>query len=77
MSHLTKIKHISWQDVLDAWEASEAEQNRWRAYWEESGFNSWRDWRDASHKELRGAELGWALYKVDEPLKAVNYEIPR
>ena len=71
MSNLEKIKDLSWQDVFEIWRKSEEPLEHWQKVWKEKGFASWEAWRQATHANLRGQELSWALYKISDPIAEI------
>lgn len=71
MEQLQKIRDLSWKEVFEHWRMDEEKSERWERYWRAKGFSSWEEWRNTVYKNLKGAELSWALYKVADPIKAV------
>ncbi|MEK7194866.1 MAG: hypothetical protein AAB667_01275 [Patescibacteria group bacterium] len=64
MSNLEKVKNLSWPEVFEIWHKTEAPLEHWQKLWKEKGFTSWEAWRQATHANLRGQELSWGLYKI-------------
>lgn len=71
MNNLEKIKDLSWPDVFEIWRKTEEPLEHWQKLWKEKGFASWQAWRQATHANLRGQELSWALYRVANPVAEI------
>jgi hypothetical protein len=51
------------------WRKGEVWQESWKKHWEERGFDSWEEWRNAYVKPLHPEKLEWFLYKIKSPLE--------
>jgi len=63
------ISPISWLEIFATWKAGEAHQKSWQKHWQERGFASWDEWRQAYAAPLKPETLNWFLYKIKDPLK--------
>jgi len=68
-SSLEFTKSITWLEIFGAWREGEANQESWKKHWEERGFDSWDEWREAYAAPLEPKNLAWSLYKINDPIK--------
>lgn len=68
-SSLEFIKPIGWPEIFETWRKGEAHQESWKKHWEERGFSSWEEWREAYAQPLTSEGLDWHLYKINKPLE--------
>lgn len=66
---LSFIRPISWLEIFAAWKAGETQQKTWQEHWQERGFDSWDEWRQAYAAPLKPEALSWFLYKIKDPIK--------
>ena len=64
-SSLKPIRPISWPEIFATWKAGEAHQKSWQEHWQERGFESWDEWRQAYAAPLHPENLEWFLYKIN------------
>lgn len=69
--NLNFIKSITWDEVFSSWEKSEANLPHWIAHYKKRGFDSWKEWRKDSIKNLHPEQLKWELYEITDPLSAI------
>lgn len=65
--YLKFIKPLTREEVLSSWEKNEAMLERWIAHYKKRGFNSWKDWRINTVKDLNLGEKKWKLYEIIDP----------
>lgn len=65
------LKPLSWAEAFRLWENDESSLSHWVEHYTRRGFNSWRDWRIDSVKELGAEGLGWQLHRVLNPTRSV------
>lgn len=65
------LRSITWDEVFSLWEKVEADLQHWIEHYKSGGFNSWKDWRNHSIKDLNLNKLKWNLYEIPEPLGTV------
>ena len=70
MEELTFIKSLTPEEVFALWQSNEKDIEHWKPFWEAKGFNSWTEWRQATHKALFEKPLKWSLCKVEDPFKS-------
>jgi len=63
------VRPITWEEIFNQWRKGEAKQKSWKKHWEERGFSSWEEWRQAYAAPLQPEFLSWYLYKINDPLK--------
>jgi hypothetical protein len=63
------IRTISWPDIFAIWKQGEVNQESWKKHWEERGFKSWDEWREAYAAPLDPKNLSWSLYKINNPIE--------
>lgn len=68
---LIHVKSLSWKEVFDMWRDLEAWQESWKNHWEERGFDSWDEWREAYIAPYHPASLVWELYEISNPLQDI------
>jgi hypothetical protein len=68
-SSLKFIRPIAWQEIFEQWRKGEAGQESWKKHWEDRGFSSWNEWRQAYAAPLQPESLQWYLYRINNPLK--------
>ena len=66
---LELVGPISWPEIFAVWKAGEAHQPSWQKHWQERGFDSWEEWRQAYAAPLHPETLSWFLYKIKDPIK--------
>ncbi|MEK7598494.1 MAG: hypothetical protein AAB487_02050 [Patescibacteria group bacterium] len=62
------VKDIKWSDIFNIWKEGEAQQDSWKKHWEERGFKSWEEWRNAYAEPLDPQNLQWSLYRINDPI---------
>jgi len=67
------VKPIKWPEVFGVWREGEAGQASWKKHWEERGFASWEEWREAYVAPLEPKNLHWSLYKINDPIKDLPF----
>ncbi|MEX0931882.1 MAG: hypothetical protein WDZ88_03985 [Candidatus Paceibacterota bacterium] len=65
------IKPLSWEEVFSIWEKHEANLPHWIEHYTKRGFESWKDWRNSSIKDLKLETMTWNLYEIVDPIKIV------
>ncbi len=69
--YLWPVKPLTFDDVQAIWRENEIDQEHWKKFWRERGFNSWEEWRQPRINAVRATNKEWQLYLVVDPLKAV------
>jgi hypothetical protein len=68
---LPERKQPGWDTLFAEWEQLEKESGEYTALWQERGFASWREWREAYIKPLGvGGEI-WNIGVLPNPTKAI------
>lgn len=72
------IKDIAWPEIFSTWRNMEASQESWQKHWEERGYTSWDEWREAYAAPLKPGTLEWFLFCFKDPLKdfPLMYGVP-
>jgi hypothetical protein len=65
MNHLIYIRDIPWSEIFNTWKS--VEEDSWREYYEQKGFESWEDWRRKYVDVIKPQERVWKLYKIVDP----------
>lgn len=65
------IRVLTWEEVFDTWRQNEASNPAWIEHYKSKGFSSWEEWRNATHRPIKGGERKWHLYRVVNPLESV------
>lgn len=63
------MRATAWPEIFGKWREGEAVQASWKKHWEERGFASWDEWREAYASPLNPQSLRWLLYKINDPVK--------
>ncbi|MBD3282181.1 MAG: hypothetical protein GF387_01065 [Candidatus Portnoybacteria bacterium] len=65
------IKPLAWKEVFNIWKNNEANEEHWKEYCKEKGFDSWFEWRKKYIEPIKKQSKDWKLFKILNPLESV------